>query len=227
MVCKPFLFNLLHSGILILYNMNNMKKVATLLLTVPILFVSACNHLLDVNINESGIENYSPGLSSVLLCAYLTLRDEHTEHFLEEYSYESAFFQYKDRIDGNISYETVLMALTYEESIFHRAYNDVKGKEGFSSQLEFFYMGYDFCLNETEKIINGEHCHTSFDFDCENKYIQWINIVGVNTAKQSLLFMGFFYANNKDILRNINKSKPYAFSSWDNLFKDFYNEFEW
>ena len=71
---------------------------------------------MDVNINKSGIENYSPGLSSVLLCRYLTLRDEHYEHFLEKYSYESAFFQYKDIINGNISYETVLLALTYKES---------------------------------------------------------------------------------------------------------------
>lgn len=203
------------------------NKLVIFLSFFNILFLTACNHLLDVNINKSGIENYSPGLSSVLLCRYLTLRDEHYEHFLEKYSYESAFFQYKDIINGNISYETVLMALTYKESEFNQACNDVEKEEGFSSRLEFIYKNYDFCLNETEEIINGKDHHTSFNLDGETKYIQWINLVGINNMKKTILFVGFFYADNKDVLKNINKSKPYSFSTWDNLFNTFFYEYIW
>lgn len=208
--------------------MKNNIKVATILLTIfSVMFVPACNHMLDVNISKSGIDNYSPGLSSVLLCRYLTLRDECSEHFLEEYPYENAFFQYKDRINGDISYETVLMALTYKESIFSKAYDDIKEKDGFSSQLEFSYMEYDFCLNETEKMINGEYHHTSFNFEDGNKYIQWINVVGASVTKNTILFVGFFYAEYKDVLKNINQSKPYIFTTWDALFNSFFEKYDW
>ncbi|MCQ2771939.1 MAG: hypothetical protein MJ238_01510 [Bacilli bacterium] len=211
--------------------MNNVRKIinnVTIGLSIVcILFLSACNHILYVDVNISGIENYSPGLSSVLLCRYLTLRDEHNEHFLEEFSYESAFFQYKDRINGNVSHETVLMSLTYQETVFNQAFNNVKEKAGFSSRLEFTYKDYDFCLNETEEIINGKNHHTSFNLDGETKCIQWINLVGINNMKKEILFVGFFYANNEDVLKNINKSKPYSFSTWDNLFNTFFDEYTW
>jgi len=43
----------------------------------------------------------------------------------------------------------------------------LKKKDGFSSRLEFTYKNYDFCLNESDEIINGKDHHTSFNLDGE------------------------------------------------------------
>ncbi len=203
-----------------------LKSFIKCFLTTITCLVSGCTHIFDVDILVEGIEKYSPGLSSVGLCSYLTLRDENYDHFLDNYNFINGYFKYTDLVNGALSCETAIMVLNYEDTVFQTAYANIEECEGYSSEIEFVYKGYIFNLNETERLMNINYL-TSFSFEEGDDYIRWINLVGVSRDKKSIAFIGFFYSLNHDFLRKKNKSKPYSFSNWNNLFETYFSEYNW
>ena len=180
--------------------------------------------LLQGHYTKEGIENYSPSASSVSLCSYLTLREERRadEYFINKWPLINSYYRYEHEYDMKHKLETVLLSLTYSEDVYEEAFENISIQKGFSKKIFFDYCNYSFCLNDTERIMKGVYnqdwSYTSFDVNDNCIYLKWINLVGWCEKKHTLVFIGFYYEKN---------NRGYTFNSWDEMFSNYFNSYNW
>ena len=183
--------------------------------------------LLRGNYTKEGVENYSPNESSMLLCAFLTVRQERNYGdsyvpFIKKWPLTDSYYRYEYDYNSKFKCETVILSLTYESETYKEAYANVSSQKGFSYKIIFDYKDYSFRLNDTEIIVRtstgSNSFFTSYDVDESCVNLKWINLVGWCDDKNTLVFIGFYYNNN---------NAGYKFNNWDEFFSNYYNEYDW
>lgn len=176
---------------------------------------------------REGIENYSAAASSISLDCFLTVREERNYgdsyvDFVNKRPLVNSFYRYEYNYNKQFKCETVILSLTYTEELYKDAYKDVSSQEGFTPRLSFDYSNYSFCLNDTERIARAssgqDWYYTSYDVDNNFVYLKWINLVGWCEKKNTLVFIGFYYNRN---------NRGYTFNSWDEMFLNYFNTYNW
>lgn len=203
------------------------RNIKNCLLFSLFCILTSCS-IFDINVNDVGIEEFGAGISEMSLCSYLTLRDECNEHFLELFPYKNAYFRHKDIEKGRLYHETAFMNLTYSNDGFEKARLDIVSKEAYSNDIFVSFNGYNISLNKAEILAAPTKldAFTKYDFESENKYIGWINLVGINDDTNSILFIGFYYCESFLRSGTINP-KYYKFTDWDTFFSEFFSDCEW
>lgn len=193
-------------------------------------------HLIDGRIVLNGIEEYDPVVSDRSLCKFMTLRDEvdgrtpGTALFVDQYRWSDAFFRYEEICYGGLYHETALLVLSYDAENYRKAFEDVSSQPGFSDEISFSYGGFDFRLNDTERIVEkerGYHSMTNFNVHGPDPYIFWINLVGWSEFNKTIAFVGFFHAVERRSGFWSFESTYYSFKGWDKLLREEFSFYEW
>lgn len=194
-------------------------------------------HLADIHIVDEGVENYHPALSSTGLCAYLTVRDGRAQArsgqdipFVDDYAWSKAFFRYEELTYGGLCHETALLALSYDDGNYAKAFGDVSSQPGFSTEISFSYGVVEFRLNDTERILSessNSYVYTNYELTGDAPYLNWINLVGWSEAHKTIYFVGFHHAVERRAgFWKIEKSY-YPFTGWGVLLEEEFSFFDW
>ena len=219
-----------NKALLIVASLLVVSSVA-LIFTWPSIYL----HLTDIHFVRDGTEDYHPALSSRSLCTYLTVRDESDRQdpdtpFLSKFAWSEGFFHYEEISDGGLYHETALLALTYGSNEYFKAFEEISSRPGFSPKISFSYNGYEFRLNDTERLIQeakGAHVMTDYGLVGEVPYLHWINLVGWSDAREELVFIGFFHAQERRVSLWGFETTYYPFEGWENLLKKEFSFYSW
>lgn len=211
--------------------------IVTIILTTVLFWPHYSGRLLLLLTQEqftiSGIKKYSPTNSSVSLCAYLTVRNENKvmigkgyeiNFFCNKYPYKEAFYRCEKKHKKYTIHETVVMALTYDDSNYSNAYEDITSQDGFSDEITFNYKSFSFFLNRTEYLTDPNNCLTNYCFSCNNPYIEWINLVGFDQENKTIVFVGFYHCEYSGF--NLEIEHYYVFVDWDTFFSENFSYYE-
>lgn len=181
-----------------------------------------------------GIQNYMPQNSDVELTWYLTLRDEDKvlvghpnnkkDFFCNKYSYSEAFYRCEKKHKNYTIHETVVMALTYDNTNYENACEDITSQKGFSDEITFNYKSFSFFLNDTERLLNSDNHHTIFCLSCNDPYIGWINLVGYDDDSRTIVFVGFYHCEHNGA--KLEKKHYYDFVDWETFFSENFSYYE-
>ena len=197
-------------------------------------FPSIYLHLMDGHFLHTGIDKYSPSLSSISLCRYLTVREEDetygTTLFVDRFQRSDAFFRHEETYEGGRGHEIAILVLSYEKSIYPSAFGDVSSQQGFSDEISFTYGDFEFRLNDSERMIQKQRNYafqTDFELTDPDAYLHWINLVGWSDSRFQLAFIGFFHVLEvRSGFWNFEETF-YSFNGWDSLFKQELSYFDW
>ena len=184
---------------------------------------------------NNGIEKYYPAASSYGLCAYLEVRDETKlvpEHcFCWQYRFSKAFYRREEaNIKPGLEHETVVMVLKYEPSIYETALGDIANQPGFSNEFSFTFNGFNFYLNDTERVDSIEratYISTNYCLDGDNQYIGWINLVGYSDVDCTIVFVGYFHCYKWRSGFWKYDQEYYKFEGWDSFFESEFSFIDW
>ena len=212
-----------------------LSSVAALLLALVCAWPVIYLHIADCHIVNYGIDDYSPVDSSTSLCKYLTLRKEEPQvdrsrYFVNRYPWLDAFYRYEEKTFGGTYHETVLLALSYNESNYSKVFEDISSQPGFSPALSFDYGDLHFRLNDAEKLDgegNGYIVQTNFKTEGADPYLGWINLVGWSESRHVIIYLGFVHAAERWTgFWEIGRSY-YPFQGWDKLFEEEFSFYDW
>lgn len=168
-----------------------MKKIylMLLILIVPCILCScgSASSLWGENsIRVNGIEEYPSNLSNFELHVHLLPSDD----FIQQFEYLDAEYHFAQDYKGawDISgVERVILAITYQDSIYGQAKEYCMEEMQLSQENVINYNEYTF-LENIELAIGQDR----YGADKLNGYPQWFQMFAYNDAAQCLIFMGFY-----------------------------------
>ena len=200
----------------------NMKKWKKIIIIVAIIGISylcfgGCVYFLtDKKIDRIDISNKEP--LHVKIFSELTFNHNFS---MTVFPYEEMFL-YSEKHNHNHESEIKyieLLSIVYSDSYYSVVKNYIKDLIGYDDSVNWSYQNYNFVLNSTEVLMNGNNkCNTSFELSNDTKTIKWINCVAFNDINLTIRFIGYKY--------NFH-GLGYEFKTWNDLFSSQYSFCSW
>ena len=148
-----------------------------------------------------GIDEYSPGNSSVTICEGLLP----SKGFIEQFDYINGdYYYYNSNFDINFDiYESALMYFQYDKETYELAKKEIFNVCIFSQENKFMYEGYSFFQ------------HNPYD---KNYFPNEFNMIAYNDEICTIVLMGFY----TDIISNEREKEIFEFNDFGLFLKEYF-----